>query len=283
MSKGLILLVDDEPMVIRTTREVLEYEDYTVEVAYSGEEAWALAQGKQYDLLLTDWQMGTMTGLQLAEQVSKRWPDTRIIVVTAYEERFAEDMDKRHFRASFLRKGADIDDLLNKVEGMLQGRRLRFVLGQLVPMVEDRQHEFKEVKGQGPVNTIKNTADEYAVAFLNSEGGSIYWGIKDNGEVGGVQLAVGQRDEIRRVVNEKLAQIQPTVAVSSFRVECHPVYTEQGAEIAETCVVEVVVPPGSPKVLYFTGSNEAFVKVDGARRKLNGPQIQAEIQKRLEL
>lgn len=283
MSKGLVLLVDDEPIVVETFRRALNREGYTVETAISGEEGWAKGQAKFYDVLVTDWQMGEMTGLQLALRMSEKWPETRIIIATAYEQEFMEEMEAYHFRANFLRKPADILVLVKKVNGSVQGRRIRFVQGQMVQMAEDRQHEFKEITGNKPVDTIKSMADDYAVAFLNSEGGSIYWGIKDSREVGGVGLNAKQRDEVRRVVSEKLAQIRPEIAVSSFRVECHPVYDGQGQAIAETCVVEVAVPPGSPKVLYFTGSGDAFVKVDGAKRKLAGPQIQAEIQKRLEL
>lgn len=42
---------------------------------------------------------------------------------------------------------------------------------------EGRYSEFKEVKGTNPADSIKNTADEYVMAFLDGAGGSIYWGI----------------------------------------------------------------------------------------------------------
>ena len=51
----------------------------------------------------------------------------------------------------------------------------QFILNQPVSVEETRHYEFKEIKGRNPVDTIKNTVDEYVVAFLNSEGGRIYW------------------------------------------------------------------------------------------------------------
>ena len=51
--------------------------------------------------------------------------------------------------------------------------QIRFVQDQPVPFEETRLYEFKEVKGRNPAGSITNTADEYAVAFLNSEGGRI--------------------------------------------------------------------------------------------------------------
>ncbi len=50
-------------------------------------------------------------------------------------------------------------------------------------MEETRFFEFKEIKGANPVNSIKNTCDEYVVSFLNSNGGSVFWGIRDNDRI----------------------------------------------------------------------------------------------------
>ena len=46
-----------------------------------------------------------------------------------------------------------------------------------MPFEETRFYEFKEIKGGKPADSITNTADEYAVAFFNREGGRIFWGI----------------------------------------------------------------------------------------------------------
>lgn len=54
-----------------------------------------------------------------------------------------------------------------------------FIRNEVLALEETRHCEFKEVKGSNPINTIRNTADEYVVVFLNSEGGSIFWGIRD--------------------------------------------------------------------------------------------------------
>src|SRR5262245_7542745 len=47
----------------------------------------------------------------------------------------------------------------------------RFVIARPAEVEETRYCEFKEIKGGRPLDTIKNTCDEYVVAFLNSSGG----------------------------------------------------------------------------------------------------------------
>ncbi|MBE7158983.1 MAG: ATP-binding protein, partial [Rhodospirillales bacterium] len=140
--------------------------------------------------------------------------------------------------------------------------------------------EFKEVKGNTAVKTITNTADTYAVAFLNSEGGSVFWGIRDDdGAVLGVRLSHRQRDELRRVVTSKLQSIQPPLDPTCFRIEIHQIAGE--AVPPDTVVVELIVPASGSTSPHYTASNEAYVRVDAANQKMNGPQLTDWIKKRL--
>lgn len=162
-------------------------------------------------------------------------------------------------------------------------KNITFKKGLPILLEENCYYEFKEVKGKNPKDAIKNTADEYAVAFLNSEGGSIYWGVRNTDRiVTGVSLEYEERDEVRRVVNEKLDQIQPAIAPTLFKIPFHPVLDTNSSEpINNLYVVELAVPKANTKDLYFTGGNEAFVKTDGGKKKLTGPQLTAEVVKRM--
>lgn len=156
-----------------------------------------------------------------------------------------------------------------------------FVLNQPMQIEERRYTEFKEIKGSNPVDSIKHTADEYAVALLNKEGGSIFWGIRDTDRVViGVRLDYQQKDEIRRVVSNKLAQIQPHFPVSLFNLDFHSVRDERGKDIKELWIFEADIPGGSQTELYATGSGEVHVKTDGGKQKLGYLQIVAEIAQR---
>ena len=148
--------------------------------------------------------------------------------------------------------------------------------------IEERRYaEFKEITGRNPVDSIKNTADEYAVAFLNKEGGSIFWGIRDTDRVVvGVHLTYQQRDDIRRTVCQKFAQIQPSFSVSLFNLDFYPVRDEQGQDIDDLWIFEAEIPEGSPTDLYATGGGEVFIKTDGGKQKLSHTQKIAEVERR---
>ncbi len=156
----------------------------------------------------------------------------------------------------------------------------RFELNKPVPLEEDRRYEFKEVTSPNAVNTIRNTADEYAVAFLNSEGGRIFWGIRDaDRTVVGVNLTIDQRDALRKAVTSKLIGIQPQIDVVRLRLSFHPIH-QDGRALEDLFVVELAVPRGDPTTLHFTSGDEAFVRLDGVKQKLKGPGIQQWIVRR---
>ena len=156
------------------------------------------------------------------------------------------------------------------------------VLHQTIQHDEDREHEFKEISlsNRDPVKSIASIADEYAVAFLNSRGGRILWGITDKTHaVVGVKLNLTQRDELRRRLFDKFANVRPAVDLTAFSVNFHPVL-DGPASIEDCFVVRVDVPKGTLGRLYFTGSNGTFVRVDGVKQRLSGPAIQEWIERR---
>jgi len=160
----------------------------------------------------------------------------------------------------------------------------RFILNQPVLVEETLHCEFKEVKGGNPVKAIANTVDEYVVAYLNSKGGNIYWGIRDlDRTVVGVTLYYKQRDDLRKAVISKLTNIQPPISPTACQMYLHEIYESATSEkpVPDLSLVEVVAPRGSTDDLYFTGGNEAFVKTAAGKKKFSGPELQDEILRRL--
>jgi serine/threonine protein kinase len=158
----------------------------------------------------------------------------------------------------------------------------RFHLNQPVSLEETRHCEFKEVKGDDPVKAVIRIISQYVVAFLNSEGGRIYWGIRDEDRVVvGVQLSYRQRDELRRGILDKVMRIQPAISPSAYRINFHSVY-DHDRSLRNQYVVEVVVPRSLTNLLYFTDDGEVYVKTEAGKKRLTGTEIQDEIIRRLQ-
>lgn len=86
MSLKHILLIDDDSVVVRVLSDGLRKlgSDYVVETAGSGEEALTKIQQHPYDVVITDYRMPGISGLDLAREIRQRSPTTAVVLMTAY-------------------------------------------------------------------------------------------------------------------------------------------------------------------------------------------------------
>jgi len=81
-----ILVVDDEPNMRETVRELLMDEGYAVDLAESAEQAIKMLSepGIQYMLMITDARLGGMSGYDLLKRTANDWPEMPVIIITAF-------------------------------------------------------------------------------------------------------------------------------------------------------------------------------------------------------
>ena len=79
-----ILLVDDDPGLLRLLSIRLRAENYEVEAVESAEKALAVTTGFRPDLVITDLRMDDMDGIALLKELQKRWPGLQVLLITAH-------------------------------------------------------------------------------------------------------------------------------------------------------------------------------------------------------
>ena len=82
--KARVLVVDDESTVCKSCRKILTQEGYTVDVALSGEEALNKVKTNGFDVVITDWKMPKIDGLDLARRIKKENAGIAVILITGY-------------------------------------------------------------------------------------------------------------------------------------------------------------------------------------------------------
>ena len=96
-----ILLVEDEDMVRAVAERALVRQGYTVETARDGEEGLQhFADGKRYDLIVSDVVMPNMDGPAMARKLRADYGDVRILFMSGYAEeqlRQSINLDNVHF------------------------------------------------------------------------------------------------------------------------------------------------------------------------------------------
>ncbi len=79
-----ILFVDDHEVLARLSCEILEMNGYRAVSAYSGADALAKFEKQTFDMVVTDFRMEGMNGLELARELRSRNSELPVIIVTGY-------------------------------------------------------------------------------------------------------------------------------------------------------------------------------------------------------
>jgi DNA-binding NtrC family response regulator len=79
-----ILVVDDDAIVIKSCRRILEAEGFEVTSVPSADEALEKIKYYEFDLLLMDVKMPKHDGIFLMREIKKNWPDIPIVVMSGY-------------------------------------------------------------------------------------------------------------------------------------------------------------------------------------------------------
>jgi len=119
MSEKRILLVDDEPTVLRVLRLQLQRAGYEVDTAPNGEVALEKIRVAAPDVLITDIEMPKMTGEELCQAIHAEFPDRRFPIFVATS---LTGMRHREWTRGFV--------LLDFLEKPLSARKLLVTLAE---------------------------------------------------------------------------------------------------------------------------------------------------------
>ena len=133
-----ILVVEDEDALATLLQYNLDKEGYQVAVATDGEEALVLASERQPDLVLLDWMLPKVSGIEVCRRLRAR-PETRNVPILMLTAR-GEESD----RVRGLDTGAD--DYIIKPFSMTElSARIRAVLRRIRPGLAEDQLEFVDI------------------------------------------------------------------------------------------------------------------------------------------
>jgi len=118
--KARILVVDDDPGLLRLLTIRLRAENYEVEAVESAAAALSACVRFRPDLVITDLRMDQMDGIGLLKELQSRWPGLRVIILTAHGTIPDAVYATQSGAFGFLTKPVDKQDLLDHVQKALK-------------------------------------------------------------------------------------------------------------------------------------------------------------------
>lgn len=118
-----VLIVEDEKKMASFIERGLKEEGYAVDVAYDGETGWEYASTNDYDVILLDWMLPKMSGLELCARLRKANSVVPIILLTVRDT--VEDKIKGLDQGAddYLTKPFSFDELMARLRAVLRRPR----------------------------------------------------------------------------------------------------------------------------------------------------------------
>jgi two-component system response regulator GlrR len=150
-----ILVVDDDPGLLRLLTIRLRSQKYEVEPAPSATEALAAVARFRPDLVITDLRMAQMDGIALLKELQRRWPSLNVIMLTAHGTIPDAVKATQSGAFAFLTKPVEKEQLLEEVRRALktsgfsdaEGDDWRAEFATRSPLLEDRLDKAHRVAG----------------------------------------------------------------------------------------------------------------------------------------
>src|ERR1022692_1480411 len=169
-----LLVVDDEKNIRQSLGTFLESCKHDVRTAENGRAALAaVTEGSPYDLVLSDWKMAEMNGLELLKAIKAKFPDTIVILMTAYGTIDNAVAAMKAGAYDYLTKPFSLDQIQHTVERALEVRELRSQNRALrdaidgVPLLESASPVFRKL-----IETAHSAASSDATILLTGESGT---------------------------------------------------------------------------------------------------------------
>ena len=115
-----ILLVDDESALTEPLHRLLTSEGYAVDIATDGQVGCNLAIASNYDLLILDWMLPSLTGLQICQKLRERGDSTPVLFLTAKDTLDDRVVGLDAGADDYLVKPFELRELLARVRALLR-------------------------------------------------------------------------------------------------------------------------------------------------------------------
>ena len=174
-ARSRVLLIDDEPNILRTFRYCLEDAGHRVATATDPEQAEQIVQSDVFDVCFLDLRLGNTSGLDLLPKLRQYAPWMRVVIVTAHSSIDSALEAMRAGAVDYLVKPCSPDQLRMAASKQVQARRLE----QRVELLEkdDSLLAATEMESESPamkmvLQTLHQVADTDATVLLLGESGT---------------------------------------------------------------------------------------------------------------
>ena len=176
MIKARILVVDDEEIVLKSCRKILEGGGHEVLTVLSGQGAFDILEKEPIDIVITDIKMPGIDGIQVLERVKEKYPDIAVIMITGYSTVQSAVQAMKLGAFEYIPKPFTPDEVLIVVEKALEKKSL--IIENIYLRKElEAKYGFDNIIGSSPkmqevYKLIRKVAPTDSTVLIRGESGT---------------------------------------------------------------------------------------------------------------
>ena len=176
MKKYSILLIDDEKSQRDILSGYLKKKGYTIFIAISGEDGIKIAKENLIDIILSDFKMPDMTGIEVLEEVKKMNPEISFIIITAFGTVENAVKAMRLGADDYISKPVDLDELDILIDKIIGHKDLKSENEMLKTQLQEK-YRISAVISESPnmanvINIAVRVAESKATVLITGESGT---------------------------------------------------------------------------------------------------------------
>jgi formate transporter len=165
-----MLIIDDDAIVLKSCRRIFESEGYTVTSTPDPQEGIKLVSENSYDVILVDWMMPGMDGMNVVEEIDKRSPTSAMVMISSHPTvgRATEAMQRGAM--DYISKPFKPDEIIAVVNQAMRRKvtQEKKVVGRFEKLVGSWQFPIPTLEDKAPKNIAETIAQTVGVAKATS-------------------------------------------------------------------------------------------------------------------
>jgi formate transporter len=165
-----MLIIDDEQIVLKSCRKVFESEGYKVTTTSDPKEGLTLVSENSYDVILVDWMMPGLDGLDVVEEIDKRSPNTAMVMISGHPSVGRATEALKRGAMDYLAKPFKPEEIIAVVNKAMRRKvnQEKKAVGRFEKLVGTLQFPVPTLEDKAPKNIAETVAQTVGVAKATS-------------------------------------------------------------------------------------------------------------------
>jgi formate/nitrite transporter len=165
-----MLIIDDDQIILRSCTKIFEAEGYEITATSNPQEGLKLVSENSYDVILVDWMMPGLDGLDVVEEIDKRSPNSAMVMISGHPTVGRATEAMKRGAMDYLAKPFKPAEIIATVNRAMRRKvdQEKKAVGRLEKLVGTFQFPVPTLEDKAPKNIAETVAQTVGVAKANS-------------------------------------------------------------------------------------------------------------------